>query len=410
MLARVFRAAVGNEPVSAVQQPPHAHPRTLDSLYATRTGENVIQELLRFFEGTPLWNLFSYLTFRAALSAVWAFLVAILCGPWVIAYLRRRKIGENVRKTDSLRLAELHGDKSGTPTMGGALILIAVLLSTLLFADLRNAYVQLAVLGTVAFGLVGFIDDWIKLNYQNRPGLRAGTKIVMQIGVSLALASAIVMLAQRGGNLAPHQVRLPFLKDQFLDLSWAAGSLYVTFAALVMIAASNAVNLTDGLDGLATGCSVIASGTFAVIIYVIGRRDFTEYLHLTYVPGAGELTIVCAALAGACLGFLWFNAYPAQVFMGDTGSLPIGGLLGFMAVVAKQELVMPIICGVFVMEAGSVILQVGSYKLRRKRIFLCAPVHHHFQFAGWHEVKVVIRFWIIAIICAIVGLATLKVR
>jgi len=410
MFARAFRATVGNEPVSAVQPPPHARPRTLDSLERTGTGETVIQELLRFFEGTPVWNLFGYLTFRAALSAVSAFLVAVLFGPRVIRFLRRRRIGENVQKTDSPRLAELHGKKGGTPTMGGALILIAVLLSTVLFGDLRNHYVQLAILGTVAFGMVGAIDDWIKLNYQNRPGLRAGTKIVMQIGVSLALAMAIVMLARRGGDLDPHQVRLPFLKDRFLDLSWGAGSLYVAFAALVMIGASNAVNLTDGLDGLATGCAVIASITFAVIIYIIGRSDFTGYLHLTYVRGAGELTIVCTALAGACLGFLWFNAYPATVFMGDTGSLPIGGLLGFMAVVAKQELVMPIICGVFVIEAGSVILQVGSFKLRGKRVLLCAPVHHHFQFAGWHEVKVVVRFWIIAVICAIIGLATLKVR
>ena len=370
----------------------------------------MILELLRFFEDTPLWNLFSYLTFRAALSAVFSFLIAILFGPKVIAYLRRRKIGENVQKTDSPRLAELHDSKAGTPTMGGVLILISVLASVLLFGRLSNLYVLLALLGTVAFGLVGFIDDWIKLNYQNRPGLRAGTKVVMQVGVSLSLAMAIVMLARRGGNVDPCQVRLPFLKEMFIDLSWGAGSLYVAFAALVMIAASNAVNLTDGLDGLATGCSVIAAATFGVIIYVIGRTDFTEYLHLTLVPGAGELTIVCAALTGACLGFLWFNAYPAEVFMGDTGSLPIGGLLGFMAVVAKQELVMPIICGVFVMEAGSVILQVGSFKLRRKRIFLIAPVHHHFQFAGWHEVKVVIRFWIIAIVCGIVGLATLKVR
>lgn len=370
----------------------------------------MVLELLRLFEGSSVSNLFGYLTFRAALAAVCAFLFCVLFGPVIIAALRRKRIGEEVHKTDSLKLAELHEGKAGTPTMGGIIILVAVLLASLLFGSLRSPYVVLAILGTIAFGFVGAMDDWIKLSYRNRPGLRASAKLILQVGVSLALGVAIVLLAQRGGNLDPYQLRLPFLKDAFIDLSFGAGVLYLLFAMFVMVATSNAVNLTDGLDGLATGCATIAAVTFGVIIYVTGRRDFSDYLHLTYVPGAGELSIICAALAGGCLGFLWFNAYPAEVFMGDTGSLPIGGLLGFMAVVAKQELVLPVICGVFVMEALSVVLQVGSFKLRRKRIFRIAPVHHHFQFAGWHEVKVVIRFWIIAVICAIVGLATLKVR
>ncbi|MBI4881514.1 MAG: phospho-N-acetylmuramoyl-pentapeptide-transferase [Planctomycetes bacterium] len=370
----------------------------------------MILELLSLLEGTALENLFGYLTFRAALAAVCAFLVAVLCGAPVIAYLRRRKIGEDVQKTDSARLAELHEAKAGTPTMGGVLILLAVLSAVLLFGRLRNPYVVLALLGTIGFGFVGAIDDWIKLSHKNRPGLRAGTKLILQLAVALALALAIVMLAERGGAENPYQLRLPFAKDCFIDLSLLGGTIYLLFAVLVMIATSNAVNLTDGLDGLATGCSLIASATFAVIIYVVARKDFTDYLLIPQVPGAGELTIVCTALAGACLGFLWFNAYPAQVFMGDTGSLPIGGLIGFMAVVARQELVLPIICGVFVLEALSVVLQVGSFKLRGKRIFRIAPVHHHFQFAGWHEVKVVVRFWIIAVIFAILGLATLKVR
>ncbi len=370
----------------------------------------MILALLDGLEGTPLWNLFQYLTVRAALAAVVAFLVAVLCGPRVIRWLVRRKIGENVEKTDSLRLAELHGEKRGTPTMGGILILAALLSSVLLFGRLTSAYVQLALLGTVAFGFLGAMDDWIKLNDSNRPGLSARTKMLFQIGIALALAMAVVLLAKRGGDPRPYVVHIPGMKEHALDLSFWSGAPYLLFAVFVMVAMTNAVNLTDGLDGLATGCSAIAALTFGVLIYVAGRIDFTEYLLIPYVPGAAELTIVCAALAGACLGFLWFNAFPAQVFMGDTGSLPIGGLIGFTAVVAHQELVVPIVCGVFVMEAGSVVLQVGSFKLRGKRIFRIAPIHHHFQFAGWHEVKVVVRFWIVALVCAILGLATLKVR
>ncbi len=370
----------------------------------------MVLELLNLFHGTALWNLFQYLTFRAALAAVAGFLIALILGPGLIRALRRRKIGENVEKTDSDQLRELHQGKRGTPTMGGVLILAAVLGAVLLFGRLDNLYVQLALLGTVAFGLVGSIDDWIKLNDKRQSGLTARWKLVFQFAVALALAFAIVMLADLGGDTRPYSLQVPFLKDGSIDLSFAWGVPYLTFAAFVMVFTSNAVNLTDGLDGLATGCAVIASATLTVIIYVIGRRDFTEYLLIPYVPGAAELTIVGAGLSGACLGFLWFNAFPAQVFMGDTGSLPIGGLLGFLAIVARQELVLPIVCGVFMMEAGSVILQVGSFKLRKKRIFRIAPIHHHFQFAGWHEVKVVVRFWIIAVVCAILGLASLKVR
>jgi phospho-N-acetylmuramoyl-pentapeptide-transferase len=371
----------------------------------------VVLEILRLlFAGSPAENLFGYLTFRSALAAVCAFLVSVLAGPKVIAWLRKRKIGEDVSKTDSEKLAELHGSKRGTPTMGGVLILGAVLSAILLFGNLRNSYVILAMLGATAFGITGFIDDWIKLNYKGRPGLAASTKMVLLLLVSLAVAIAVVAVAHRAGDPNPYQLRLPFFKDLFVDLSLLGGTLYLVFAVFVLAASTNAVNLTDGLDGLATGCAAIAAVAFAVIIYVTGRADYAEYLQLPYVRGAGELTIVCAALAGACLGFLWFNAFPAQVFMGDTGSLPVGGLLGFVAIVARQELVLPIVGGVFVMEAGSVILQVGSFKLRKKRIFRIAPIHHHFQFAGWHEVKVVIRFWIFAVIFAILGLATLKVR
>lgn len=370
----------------------------------------MLLELFQLLGDTALANLFRYVTVRASLAAVAAFAFALLIGPGVIAWLRRRKIGENTEKSDSERLAELHGGKKGTPTMGGVIILAAFSGAVLLCGQLRNAYVLMALLAALAFGLIGFADDWIKLNHKNRPGLRAASKMLLLVAVSGALAFAVAWLAQRGGDPAPFQIRVPFLKDWFFDLSALGGAAYVLFGIAVMCSSSNAVNLTDGLDGLATGCSVMATLAFALIIYVIGREDYAAYLYLRHVPGAAELTIVCAALGGACLGFLWFNAFPAQVFMGDTGSLPIGGLLGFMAVVTKQELVLPIVGFVFVMEAGSVILQVGSFKLRRKRIFRIAPIHHHFQFAGWHEVKVVVRFWIIAAICAIVGLATLKVR
>lgn len=370
----------------------------------------MILEILRLFPGTALENLFQYLTFRAALAAVLSFLVAITFGPRIIEWLRWRKIGENTGKSDSVELAQMHASKKGTPTMGGIIIVLAILVSVGLVGQWRNLYVTLSMFGTLALAFVGVLDDWIKLNSVKRPGLSARAKAGLQLAVCSGLAIAITMLAKHGGDVSPFQLRVPFLKDSVIDLSAWGGAPYVVFATLVMVACSNAVNLTDGLDGLATGCSVMATLALTVIIYVVGRADFTSYLLLPHVPGAAELTIVGAALTGACLGFLWFNAYPAQVFMGDTGSLPIGGLLGFLAVVAKQELVLPFVCGLFVIEAVSVILQVGSFKLRGKRIFKIAPLHHHFQFLGWHEVKVVTRFWIVGAICAIVGLATLKVR
>jgi phospho-N-acetylmuramoyl-pentapeptide-transferase len=370
----------------------------------------MILELLRLLEWSALENLVRYLTFRAAAAAVTGFLVAILLGPWVIEWLRGRKIAENTAKTDSLRLAEMHHGKRGTPTMGGVLVIGALLVSVGLFGNWRNPYVTMSMLGAIALCGVGFLDDWIKLNDVKRPGLKARHKALLQVVICASLAYSVTYIAEITGDPAPLQLRLPFLKDVYIDLSWWGGVPYVAFATLVMVGCSNAVNLTDGLDGLATGCSVMATLALTFIIYVVGRQDFTSYLLLPHVPGAAELTIVGAGLAGACLGFLWFNAYPAQVFMGDTGSLPIGGVLGFIAIVGKQELVLPIVGGLFVVEALSVILQVGSFKLRGKRIFKIAPLHHHFQFLGWHEVKIVTRFWIVGAICAIVGIATLKVR
>lgn len=371
----------------------------------------MILELLRFFPGTSLENLFQYLTFRAALAAVVSFLVAILLGPQVIGWLRARKIGEHTGKTDSQKLAELHAGKAGTPTMGGVLIILALFVAVGLVGQWRNRYVVLAMGGTLALTCVGFLDDWIKLNRIKQSGLSARGKLALQILVCAALSFSIFRITPlQPGDASPYLLRLPFLKDQWLDLSFWGGAPYVLFASLVMVGCSNAVNLTDGLDGLATGCAVMATLAMTVLVYVTSRFDYAQYLLLPHVPQAAELTIVGSALAGACLGFLWFNAHPAEVFMGDTGSLPIGGLLGFLAVVSRSELVLPIIGGVFVVEALSVILQVGSFKLRGKRIFRIAPLHHHFQFGGWHEVKVVTRFWIVGAICAIVGLATLKVR
>jgi phospho-N-acetylmuramoyl-pentapeptide-transferase len=366
--------------------------------------------LLDYFRNTSLWNLFQYVTLRAALAATTAFLTAVLLGPRLIAALRAKKIGEKVQKGDSAVLDQMHAGKAGTPTMGGLLVLIAILVAIGLFGRLSNHYVVLAALSTIGFSCVGLIDDWTKLSGRNKKGISPRLKMVLLLAVAFAIAIAIVLLAKQAGEATPYVVRLPFLKDVVLDLSWMHGSLYLVFCIVVLLGSSNAVNLTDGLDGLATGCAAIAAAAFSVIIYVVGRKDTTEYLLIAYVPGSGELAIVCAALAGACLGFLWFNSYPAQIFMGDTGSLLIGGLLGFVAIVARQELVLPIVGGVFVMEAASVILQVGSFKLTGKRIFRIAPIHHHFQFAGWHEVKVVSRFWILAVIFAIAGVATLKVR
>ncbi len=371
----------------------------------------ILEILTRWFQGTTLLNFFQYLTVRAALSAVVSFLVALLIGPKMIAWLRYRKIGEDTGKSDSAVLKQLHHDKKGTPTMGGVLIMASLFITVGLFGQWRNLYVVLAMFGTAALTFVGALDDWIKLNHVKQSGLSARAKMLLQVAVCLALSYAIYLIARNSGYKSPFLLRIPFLKDAWIDLSFWAGAPYVVVAAFVMVGCSNAVNLTDGLDGLATGCSVMATLALTVIIYVVGREDFTRYLLLPHVPGAAELTIVGAALAGSSLGFLWFNAYPAQVFMGDTGSLPIGGLLGYLAVVARQELVLPFIGGLFVIEALSVMLQVGWFKLSKgKRILRCAPLHHHFQFLGWHEVKVVTRFWIVGAICAIIGLATLKVR
>ncbi|MFO0985505.1 MAG: phospho-N-acetylmuramoyl-pentapeptide-transferase [Planctomycetota bacterium] len=374
----------------------------------------MILHLLR--SSTREWwlaNLAHYISVRSVAAAVFACVLSFLIGPAVIRLLRQWHIKEAVEKTDSDRLKELHQKKRGTPTMGGFIMLGAVLSAVFLFGNFANSYVLLAFCATAGFGLIGFIDDYIKLVYKDRKGLQAKSKMILQIGVALALGFALwrIVGALSGAESSELlTLRPPFLKSVSIPLTALGGIGYMLIAALIVVATSNGVNLTDGLDGLATGCVVLCAAALAVIAYLVGHADYARYLQLLHVKGCGELAVVASALAGSCLGFLWFNAHPAEIFMGDTGSLPLGGLLGYIAVVAKQELVLPILGGVFLMESLSVILQVGSFKLRGKRIFRCSPIHHHFQFGGMHEVKVTVRFWIVGVLCALLGLATLKVR
>ncbi len=343
------------------------------------------------------FNVFRYITFRAAMAALLALLVSFLTGPWLIRALTRKQIGQQIRDDGPAS----HSVKAGTPTMGGALILLALTLATLLLADIANPYVLIALMGTVGFGAVGFVDDYLKLTKRNSKGLSARAKLIGQIGTALLVAVALYIYPKFSTEIG-----IPFIKNFRPDL----GIYYIPFAALVIVGASNAVNLTDGLDGLAIGPVMIAAGTYAIIAYVTGHLKLAEYLQIPYVAGVGELFVFCAAVVAAGLGFLWFNAYPAQMFMGDVGSLSLGAALGIVAVMTKNEILLIIVGGVFVIEACSVIFQVLSYKLRRKRIFLMAPIHHHYELKGWAEPQIIIRFWIISFICAVIGLSTLKLR
>ncbi len=346
-------------------------------------------------------NVFRYLTFRTGGAIITALIISFLFGPVLIDLLKSRQIKGQPIRTDG---PEGHlASKKGTPTMGGLLILVALTFATLLWADLRNVYVW-AVLGvTIAYGTIGFLDDYLKVTRQSSDGLSAKLKFLLQAVV--ALVAAFVIMHQLPAPLTT-TLAVPFLKNVLLNLGWA----FVLFAVVVMVGASNAVNLTDGLDGLAIVPVMIAAGVFALIAYLVGNSFFSNYLQLHYVPGAGELAVFCGALVGGGLGFLWFNAPPAKVFMGDTGSLSLGGALGAVSVVTKHELVLAIVGGIFVLETVSVIVQVLSFKLTGKRIFAMAPLHHHFEKKGWAESTIVIRFWIIASILALAGLATLKLR
>jgi len=346
------------------------------------------------------FNVFRYITFRTAMAALTALLVSLLLGPSLIRGLRQIQIGQAIREEGP----SSHQAKQGTPTMGGLLIILAVVLPTLLWADLANGFVWIAVGATLLFGAIGFVDDYLKVVHRQNLGLNARAKMLWQVLVALALGGLLIWLA-RDGTFDTTLV-FPFFKAIRPELGW----FYLAFAVLVLVGSANAVNLTDGLDGLAIGSLLIAWGAFTVLTYAAGHAIVADYLGIANVKGAGELTVFCGAVVGASLGFLWFNSHPAEVFMGDVGSMAMGGALGTVAVLIKQEILLVLVGGLFVLEALSVILQVGSYKLRGRRIFRMSPLHHHFELAGWSESKVVIRFWILAILFALVALATLKLR
>jgi phospho-N-acetylmuramoyl-pentapeptide-transferase len=345
-------------------------------------------------------NVFRYITFRAARATLTALLISLALGPGLIRRLREFQIGQQIRAEGPLS----HQSKKGTPTMGGLLILIAVVLPSLLLADLANPFVWMVLVSTLLYGVIGFADDYLKITRERSLGLTARQKLLAQWTAALLLGLALLWLADQGRYTT--QFSFPFFKKWTPDLGW----WYAPWAMLVIVGAANAVNLTDGLDGLAIGTTMIASGTFAILAYIAGHAKVAGYLAVPNVAGAGELAIICGAMVGASLGFLWFNCNPAQVFMGDVGSMALGGALGTVAVLTKQEILLVFVGGLFVIEALSVILQVGSYRLRGKRIFRMAPIHHHFELSGWPEQKVVIRFWIVAIIFALLSLSTLKLR
>ncbi|MDY0164011.1 phospho-N-acetylmuramoyl-pentapeptide-transferase [Desulfobotulus sp.] len=343
-------------------------------------------------------NVFRYISFRTIYAAMTALLICILLGAWAIRRLKALQVGQYIREEGP----KSHQSKAGTPTMGGLLILFAITVSTLLWANLSNAYLWLALLTTLGFGLIGFADDWLMQVKKHNTGLSSANKFMLQVLFGL-LASIFIYLMPEFDT----RVTLPFFKNISPDL----GLGYIFFSTFIIVGASNAVNLTDGLDGLAIGPVTIAAVTFMIFAYVAGHWGLANYLQIPFVNGAGELAILCGAVAGAGLGFLWFNGHPAEVFMGDVGSLPLGAFLGVTAVITKQELLLVIVGGIFVMEAVSVILQVGFFKLTGgKRIFRMAPLHHHFELKGWKESKVTIRFWIIAILLALVAISTLKIR
>jgi phospho-N-acetylmuramoyl-pentapeptide-transferase len=350
-----------------------------------------LHELISFF------NVFRYITIRTVYAILTALLISFVIGPWIIEKLRAFQIKQVVREDVPSR----HLSKNGTPTMGGSLILMALLIPTLLWADLTNRYIWIVLLTTLGFGALGFLDDYKKIRDKNGMGIKARHKFPIQVAMGLVTSWVLF-------NLMGHDSKLifPFFKKVMPDL----GNWYILFGMFVIVGTANAVNLTDGLDGLAIGPVLIASGTFILFCYLAGHYQFASYLQIPFVKGSGELTILCGALLGSGLGFLWFNTYPAQVFMGDVGSLALGAALGTIAVVTKQEFLLVIVGGIFVAETLSVIIQVVSYKLRKKRVFRMAPIHHHFELKGWAEPKIIVRFWIIAIILGLVAIGTLKLR
>ena len=371
------------------------------------------QKLFPYFRP---FRIFRYLTFRTAFATITALLITLIIGPYVIEKLREFQIGQYVRDDGPKE----HLKKAGTPTMGGLLICIAILLPTILWADLSNPFVWLVMFSTLAFGAIGFADDYIKVVARRSLGLTARAKMLFQILAGVAVSVALVALRAQGSWSS--RLTLPFIKRLRPDLVWQSlGAIphlgilaflpLVVYVVVILVAASNSVNLTDGLDGLAIGCTIVAASALTVLTYVSGHVVFSDYLELQRLPLLGEVTVFCGSMVGASIGFLWYNAHPAEIFMGDVGSLALGGAIATVAVVIKQELLLPFIGGVFVLEALSVILQVGSYKLRNgKRIFKMAPLHHHFELIGWSESKVITRFWIVALVFALFALTTLKLR
>ncbi len=372
------------------------------------------EKLFPFFHP---FRIFRYLTFRTAFASLTALMIALFIGPYVIQKLREFQIGQFVRDDGP----ESHKKKTGTPTMGGVLICIAILLPTVLWSDPANPFVWITVFSTLAFGAIGFADDYIKVVQRRSLGLTARAKLLWQ-GLAAALV-AVALLVLEQFKVFSTRLSVPFIKSLRPDLLWHAWPVtvphlallaflpFVAWTVLILVGSTNAVNLTDGLDGLAIGCTIIASAALAVLTYVSGHVVFADYLELQRMPMVGELTIFCGSMVGAAIGFLWYNAHPAEIFMGDVGSLALGGAIGTVAIVIRQELLLPFIGGIFVLEALSVVLQVGSYKLRKgKRIFKMAPLHHHFEQLGWSESKVIVRFWIGALVFALFALTTLKLR
>ena len=356
--------------------------------------------LISLYPQVPVFNVARYITFRTAAASMTALVVSLVLGPWLIRRLREFQVGQVIRQEGP----ESHRVKAGTPTMGGLLILAAALVPTLLWADLTNLYIWIAVVSTSAFGAIGFLDDYLKVTRRSSGGLAPRYKLGLQVVVGCLVGLVLMWLASQ--NLYNTRLIFPFVKQWIPDLGW----FYVPFAAFVLVAWSNAVNLTDGLDGLAISTFAVAAACFTALAYITGHRVFAEYLLLVRFAPAGELTIFCGALVGASLGFLWYNAHPAEVFMGDVGSLALGGAIATVAILIKQELLLVIVGGVFVIEAASVVIQVASFKLRGKRVFKMAPLHHHFELSGWEEPKVITRFLIIAILFALFSLTTLKLR
>jgi len=355
----------------------------------------LFEPLIKYF--TPL-NVFIYLTFRGAFAALTTLLICFIFGGKIIDFLRVLKVGQSIREEGPAS----HLSKLGTPTMGGLLIIVSVVAAMLLWGDFQNSAIWITLCTFVAFGIIGFADDYLKVTRHNSAGLRAWVKLALQFAVALT----VVLILYFTGDENTTALYIPFFKNPVVDMGW----LWIPFAVLLVVGESNAVNFSDGLDGLLAGLLIIVFLTLTVLTYISGRVDYSEYLGIPYIPQAGELTVFCLAATGACVGFLWFNAHPAEVFMGDVGSLSLGGVVGVVSLITKKELLILIIGGVFVLEIASVIIQVVSFKLRKKRVFKMSPIHHHYELSGWPETKVVIRFWILGGLFAIIALSTLKIQ